>query len=58
MKSTERQKAAVHFCEQWLNIEFEGNIENFRECSNFLNNYLQFAKQTARELTCEYCSYI
>ena len=25
-KSTERQQAAVRYCEQWLCIEFDGNI--------------------------------
>ena len=34
--TTDRQKAAIHFCEQWLNITFEGNINDRRQFSVFL----------------------
>ena len=34
--TTNRQKAAVHFCEQWLNIDFNGDINNFNQVSAFL----------------------
>lgn len=52
--STPKQKAAVHFCEEILGIEFEGNIESKQECSQFLTEYLDLAKQFYTELKCEY----
>ena len=57
-KSTEKQQSAVRYCEQWLYIEFDGNIESFDECSLFLSIYLEEAKQTEMELRCEYEAYI
>ena len=39
--TTKRQRAAVHFCEQWLNITFEGNIEDKYQVSIFLGEYLK-----------------
>lgn len=57
-KSTEKQKIAVKYCEAWLSINFEGNIDSFNECHNFLATYLEDAKETERELTCEYEAYI
>lgn len=57
-KSTERQQAAVRYCEQWLCIEFDGNIDSFNDCSHFLKIYLDEAKQTERELGCEYEAYL
>lgn len=33
--TTDKQKAAVHFCEQWLNITFEGDIEDKHQVSTF-----------------------
>lgn len=56
--TTNRQKAAVHFCEQWLNITFNGNIENRYEVSAFLSEYLQEAKDLYNELRCEYEAYL
>lgn len=56
--TTNRQKAAVHFCEQWLNVEFTGNINNFKEVSDFLSNYLEEAKSLYDEVKCEYESYM
>ena len=58
IQSTKRQKAAVRYCENWLSIEFTGNIENFVECSLFLSEYLEEAKQTEMELRCEYETYL
>ena len=52
--TTGRQKAAVHFCEQWLNITFNGDINNFQQVSNFLSEYLEEAKLTYEEIACEY----
>lgn len=56
--TTPRQKAAVHFCEQWLKVTFEGDINNFNEVSNFLSEYLEEAKMLALEITCEYEAYL
>ena len=57
-KSTKKQQAAVRYCEQWLRIKFDGNINSFNDCSYFLKIYLDEAKQTEIELTCEYEAYI
>lgn len=40
-KSTPKQKAAVKYCEKWLNIEFEGNINSYNDCYCFLRSYLE-----------------
>ena len=56
--TTDKQKAAVHFCEQWLNITFEGNINNFQQVSYFLSIYLDEAKSLYNEVRCEYESYL
>lgn len=52
-KSTAKQKSAVYFCEQMLNIPFKGNINSNLECSSFLSEYLNIAKQMYTELKCE-----
>ena len=56
--TTNRQKAAVHFCEQWLNVTFNGDINNFNQVSTFLSNYLEEAKLTYSEIACEYEAYL
>ena len=56
--TTKRQRAAVHFCEQWLNITFEGNIEDKYQVSVFLGEYLQEAKDLYNEVRCEYEAYL
>ena len=56
--TTNRQRAAVHFCEQWLNITFEGNIEDKYQVSIFLGEYLQDAKNLYNEVRCEYEAYL
>ena len=56
--TTDRQKAAIHFCEQWLNITFEGNINNRFEVSIFLREYLQEAKNLYDEIRCDYEAYL
>ena len=56
--TTNRQKAAVHFCEQWLNIDFNGDINNFKQVSAFLVEYLQEAKNLYEEILCEYEAYL
>ena len=56
--TTKRQKAAVNFCEEWLKVTFEGDINNFKEVSNFLSQHLDNAKNLAQEIACEYEAYI
>lgn len=56
--TTNKQKAAVHFCEQWLNVTFEGDINNFKQVSYFLSIYLDDAKQLYDEIACEYEAYL
>lgn len=56
--TTKRQKAAVNFCEQWLNITFKGNIEDKHQISTFLSKYLQEAKDLYNEIKCEYEAYL
>ena len=56
--TTNRQKAAVHFCEQWLHITFEGDINDFQQVSYFLSIYLDEAKSLYNEVKCEYESYL
>lgn len=58
MATTKRQKAAVEFCEMWLQIEFDGDRDNFREVSSFLSQHLDTAKNIAREIQCEYEGYM
>ena len=56
--TTDRQKSAVHFCEEWLHITFEGDIDNRLQVSNFLSEYLDEAKMTYEEIRCEYEAYL
>ena len=56
-QSTARQRAAVKFVEEWLDITFNGDINNFYEVSDFLSEYLDEAKQMYDEIYCEYTSY-
>ena len=57
-QSTPKQKSAVKFVEEWLNITFTGNINDFYEVSDFLSEYLDEAKQMYDEVYNEYTSYI
>ena len=56
--TTNKQKAAVQFCEQWLNVTFKGNIKDKHQVSIFLSEYLQEAKDLYDEIRCEYESYL
>jgi len=58
MKPTSRQIAAVHFCEQWLHISFEGDIEDRQQISAFLSEHLDDAKNLYEEAACEYEAYL
>ena len=42
--TTKRQRAAVRYCENMLNIKFNGDINNFNQVSLFLDEYLECAK--------------
>lgn len=42
--TTKRQKDAVRYCENMLDIKFNGDINNFNQVSSFLNQYLEEAK--------------
>ena len=53
-ESTPKQRGALTFCEGVLGIQFEGNRYDFYDVSDFLSEYLEEAKQVARELTCSY----
>lgn len=56
--TTDKQKDAVHFCEQWLDVTFESNINDFQQVSYFLEAYLDEAKNLYDEVQCEYESYL
>ena len=56
-KSTSRQRAALAFCEEMLNINYIGDREDFYEVSEFLTEYLDEAKSLYTELQCEFESY-
>lgn len=57
-KSTERQRSAVHFCEQFLHVKFDGNLNDFYDVSEFLSEYLDDAKNLYDEIACEYEAYL
>lgn len=48
-ESTPRQRAAVRYCENWLEIKFTGDITNFQSCHDFLSQYLELAKATEHQ---------
>ena len=56
--TSDKQKAAVHFCEKWLDVTFNGDINNFNQVSAFLSKYLEEAKSYYREIECEYEAYL
>lgn len=58
IKTTERQKSAVHFCEKWLPISFDGDINDRAQVSDFLAEYLDDAKNLYEEIRCEYEAYL
>lgn len=58
MKPTARQISAVHFCEEWLHISFEGDLEDRSQVSTFLSEYLDDAKNLYEEIACEYEAYL
>lgn len=48
---TDKQKSLVSFCEEWLNIEFEGNLNDKEEVEEFLNSYLSDAESIYNKVT-------
>ena len=55
---TDRQKNEVHFCEEWLSISFEGDINSKQDVNDFLSEYLDEAEYLYMELKCEYEAYL
>ena len=56
--TTNRQKSAIHFCEQLLHISYVGDIEDKDSISQFLSIHLENAKDIYEELKCEYEAYL
>lgn len=54
--TTDKQKSDVHFCEQYLNITFDGEDEH--QVSEFLYKYFQEAIYEYEALKCEYEAYL
>lgn len=55
-KPTDRMLRAVGFCEEVLNIKYEGNKEDFYAVSNFLSSYLDQAKIIMEDAMSSYYS--
>lgn len=53
-KSSLRQVSAVYFCECILKVSFKGDINDKKECSEFLSKYLDVAKKIYSELVINY----
>lgn len=56
--TTSKQKAAISFCEEWLEVKFTGDLENRCQVSHFLSEYLDEAKSLYEEVKCEYEAYL
>lgn len=56
--TSSRQKKAVTFCEKVLKVRYEGDINDRPSVSNFLNKYLENAKQQLIELQYAYKAYV
>lgn len=54
--TTDRMKSAVKFCEDWDSPKFTGNINNFQEVSDYLDEHLNAAKNLAREVYCDWAA--
>lgn len=46
---TDRQIAALHYCEDVLNIRFKKDIHDINQVSDFLSKYLDLAKEVDKE---------
>lgn len=47
--TTDKQKSAVHFCEEWLHICFCGDLSNKEEVNQFLSEYYYEAQLVCEE---------
>lgn len=47
--TTDKQKRAVRYCEKWMHVTFVGDIDNYRDVSSFLSEYLQSANEREEE---------
>ena len=52
--TTDKQKSAVYFCEEWLHISFEGDLEDKVEVDLFLSEYFNEAQLVYNEVQVEY----
>ena len=52
--TTEKQRRAVAFCERWLNIKFNENVNDFEKVSRFLSINLDYAKAIYIDAYCSY----
>lgn len=43
--STTKQKQAVIYTLKWVEIPFEGDINSYKDCEDYLNNYYNEAKE-------------
>lgn len=48
-RSTNKQKKAIQFVEKTLDITFDGNLNDFYECSDFLSDYLEEALEVIND---------
>jgi hypothetical protein len=56
--TTKQLRSEVQFCEEMLNITFEGNLYNPDDVNPFLAEYLADAINLYNELSCEYEAYM
>lgn len=56
--TTERQKAAISFCEECLHIPFTGDKDDKTQVSAYLSEYLSEAKDLFEEIKGDYEAYI
>lgn len=56
--TTNKQKAAVNFCEHIFDIKFIGDIEDRQKVSDFLSKYLSEAKRLYSEIEADYRAYM
>lgn len=49
-KVTDKMKKAVYFIESITPYDFDGNIEDFSDVSDFIGSYLDYAKEMENEL--------
>lgn len=50
MATTDSQKRAVLFCVMTLRVPFRGNLDNFDDVHEFLDNHLERAKLIRKQM--------